>query len=92
MPATRPALTSVRVGAPVLSLYHWGGKTETATEIPIMIKSTARSYKAVESLLLEMHPYELPEILAIPVVTGLPAYLDWIAAGADRSAESPNEA
>lgn len=82
----------VNVGAPVLSLYHWDGKTETATEIPLTIKATARSYKAVETLLLEMHPYELPEILAIPVAAGLPAYLDWIAAGRDRSANARDEA
>src|SRR3954467_4316492 len=71
------------VGAPVLSLYHWHGKTETAPEIPLTIKTTALRYSAVESLLLELHPYELPEIIAVPVVSGFIPYLDWIAAATD---------
>lgn len=75
----------VSVGAPTLSLYHWHGKTETATEIPLAIKTTATRYAALEALLRSLHPYELPEIIAIPITAGLPAYLDWIAAETERS-------
>ncbi|MEO8134694.1 MAG: divalent-cation tolerance protein CutA [Betaproteobacteria bacterium] len=82
----------VTIGAPVLSLYHWRGKTETAPEIPVSIKTAARCYDAVESVLLELHPYELPEIIALPIAAGLPAYLDWITAASVRSAENRNEA
>ena len=75
----------VSVGAPVLSLYHWHGKTETATEIPLAIKTTTLRYQAVEALLQALHPYELPEIIAIPITAGLTPYLHWIAAETERS-------
>ena len=52
------------------------------------IKTTAGRYSAVESLLLELHPYELPEIVAVPVVSGFIPYLDWIAAATDRSGDT----
>jgi periplasmic divalent cation tolerance protein len=78
----------VAVGAPVLSLYHWRGKTETATEIPLTIKTTTQGYDAVEALLRSLHPYELPEIIAIPITAGLSPYLDWIAAETNRSKDS----
>ena len=75
----------VSMGAPVLSLYHWRGKTETATEIPLAIKTTTQGYDAVEALLRALHPYELPEIIAIPITGGLTPYLRWIATEANRS-------
>lgn len=81
----------VTVGAPVLSLYHWRGKTETAPEIPLSIKTATHSYEAVEAMILQMHPYELPEIIAVPIQAGLPAYLDWIASASVRS-ENHDEA
>jgi periplasmic divalent cation tolerance protein len=60
------------------SIYHWRGKTETAREIPIFIKTSASNYGAVEKLIRQTHRYELPEIIALPVSAGLPAYLEWI--------------
>ena len=80
----------VTVGAPILSLYHWRGKTETAREVPVTIKTTAGRHAALEALLLELHPYELPEKIATPVTAGHAPYLDWIAAATDRSAEAVN--
>ena len=79
----------VSVGAPVLSLYHWRGKTETATEIPLSIKTTSLAYAAVETLLRSLHPYELPEIIAVPITAGLTPYLNWITAETNRSENSP---
>lgn len=52
---------------------------ETATEVPVWIKTTRAHYAALEAAILAHHPYELPEIIAVPVVAGLPAYLAWIA-------------
>ena len=49
-------------------------------EHPMLIKTTAERYAELESALRAGHPYELPEIIAVPVGTGLPAYLDWVAA------------
>lgn len=68
----------VSIGAAVSSLYHWRGQIETAEEVPVIIKTRSALYAAVESAIRAGHPYEVPEILAVPVVDGLPAYLDWI--------------
>ena len=61
------------------SVYRWEGKTETATEIPLLIKTQQQHYDQVELMIKEMHPYELPEVIIVPVSGGLPAYLQWIA-------------
>ena len=76
----------VHIGPAVQSLYHWQGKTETAAEIPMTIKTTADAYPALEATLRKLHPYELPEIVAVPIVAGLASYLDWIATSCIRSA------
>ena len=75
----------VAIGTSVRSLYHWQGKTETATEIPMSIKTTREAYPAVERIVCSLHPYELPEIIALPITAGLAPYLDWIAETSDRS-------
>jgi len=64
----------------VQSLYRWQGKIESATEIPLLIKSTAANYPALEAAIQKLHPYDIPEIIALPVERGLPAYLNWVAA------------
>ena len=69
----------VRIGAPVESLYHWHGQIETAQEVPLVVKTRAERYRDVEAAIRARHPYELPEILAVPVVDGLARYVDWIA-------------
>jgi periplasmic divalent cation tolerance protein len=68
----------VNVLAPCVSIYHWEGKTESAEEVPVLIKTTRDRYADVERTILALHPYELPEIVQVPVAGGLPAYLDWI--------------
>ena len=60
------------------SVYHWQGKIETSTEVPLMIKTTRAAYFQVEKLILSQHPYELPEIIAVSATAGLPAYLQWV--------------
>lgn len=69
----------VNVMADCTSVYHWRGKNETASEVPVLIKTLAQHYARLEQLIMSMHPYELPEIIAVPVTNGLPAYLKWIA-------------
>jgi len=61
------------------SVYRWHGKVEHAEEIPLLIKTTAARYGALEALIRRLHPYELPEIIAVPVARGLPGYLQWVA-------------
>ena len=68
----------VNILAPCRSVYRWQGKTENAAEVPVLIKTTAARYAALEAAIRARHPYELPEIIAVPVVRGLPGYLAWI--------------
>src|SRR5574340_1653114 len=64
--------------APCISTYRWQGSIETATEVPLLIKTTRAAYPRLEQLIREEHPYELPEIIAVSVDAGLPAYLGWV--------------
>ncbi|MDO9010452.1 MAG: divalent-cation tolerance protein CutA [Gallionella sp.] len=64
--------------APCSSTYRWQDKIETASEVPLLIKTTQAAYPRLEALIRAAHPYELPEIIAVPVSVGLPAYLDWV--------------
>ncbi|MFN3884262.1 MAG: divalent-cation tolerance protein CutA [Rhodocyclaceae bacterium] len=70
----------VNVLAPCRSVYRWQGKTENAEEVPVLIKTTAARYAALEAMIRARHPYELPEIIAVPIAHGLPEYLGWVAA------------
>lgn len=70
----------VNVLAPCRSIYRWDGRVEDATEVPVLIKSKSECYAALESAIREKHPYELPEIVAVRIDRGLPAYLAWLAA------------
>lgn len=63
----------------VVSSYRWQGGVESAQEVPLLIKTTRARYPELEAAIRELHPYELPEILAVPVVAGLGAYLRWVA-------------
>lgn len=64
--------------APCRSVYRWQGQVETATEVPLLIKTTRERYAAVEAAVVELHPYDVPELIAVPVTAGLPAYLNWV--------------
>lgn len=80
------ALVEARVAACVnllpqcSSIYRWEGKVESASEVLLLIKTRADGYDALEAAIRSRHPYELPEIVAVPVVRGLPDYLRWVAA------------
>ena len=62
----------------ITSVYSWEGKIESEQEHLLMIKSSKASYSSIEMTLFKHHPYELPEIIALPIERGLPEYLDWI--------------
>lgn len=62
------------------SVYRWHGAVEHAEEIPLLIKTTGARYAALEAVIRRLHPYELPEIIAVPLAQGLPGYLQWVAA------------
>ena len=64
----------------VQSVYRWQGNIESASEVPLLIKTTAGRYTELEAAIRALHPYDVPEIIALPIAQGLPAYLDWLAA------------
>lgn len=68
----------VNVLAECTSVYRWQGKLETASEVPVVIKTRAAIYDEVEAAIKSLHPYELPEIVAVSVERGLPDYLQWV--------------
>ena len=67
-----------QVSGPVSSVYRWQGEVEAAAEWYCHLKTTAARVPAVVSRIRELHPYETPEIIALPVAEGDPAYLKWI--------------
>lgn len=69
----------INLMSPCTSIYHWEGKIESSTEIPLLIKTTVAHYADVEATILNQHPYELPEILRVTVDGGLDVYLQWVA-------------
>ena len=62
----------------ITSIYQWQGKRETAQEHLLLIKTTNEVYDVLEQALTDLHPYELPEIIAVSVERGSAAYLDWM--------------
>ena len=63
----------------VVSIYRWKGNVEQESELLLVIKTLAERVDALKARLLEMHPYELPEVVVIPIGGGHGAYLEWIA-------------
>lgn len=74
----RKLAACVNILAECTSVYRWRGRLETATEVPLMIKTRAAIYDDVEAVIKSMHSYELPEIIAVPIERGLPDFLEWI--------------
>ena len=68
----------VSVTPPLTSVYRWQGHTEVAQEVLMLVKTTRNRYAELERAILAAHPYELPEIIALPVTAGLHGYLDWV--------------
>lgn len=68
----------VNIGAPVESIYHWQGRTETTREIPLVAKTRATLVIEVGAAIVRLHPYDIPEIVAIPVVGGHSRYFAWV--------------
>ncbi len=61
------------------SIYRWQGVVETASEVVVFYKTTEAAYPALETRLKALHPYEVPEILALPIEGGFAGYLGWVA-------------
>ena len=62
----------------VRSVYQWQGAVEEANEVTLLMKTTQLRYPELEAAIRNGHSYQVPEIIAVPVVAGLPAYLNWV--------------
>jgi periplasmic divalent cation tolerance protein len=80
MLVTERLAACVNMLAPCRSVYRWQGGIESAAEVPLLIKTTTVRYAALEAAIRAGHPYELPEIIAVPIAHGLPDYLAWLIA------------
>lgn len=69
----------VNILAPCRSVYRWKDAVQHDEEHPMLIKTTAERYPALEAQIRKLHPYELPEIIAVSIERGLPEYLAWVA-------------
>ncbi len=67
------------------SVYRWQGATQTDREFPVFIKTRVERFEALQEQILALHPYELPEVIALPIERGLEAYLAWVGAETDIS-------
>jgi periplasmic divalent cation tolerance protein len=74
-----------QVLSPITSVYWWEGKVENAQEWMVVFKTTARRVDQLIERLRAEHSYDTPEIVAVPIVSGNPAYLDWIAAETEEA-------
>ena len=68
----------VNILAPCRSVYRWKDALRHDEEHPMLIKTTSERYPALEAAIRAGHPYEIPEIIAVPLARGLPAYVDWV--------------
>lgn len=67
-----------QVSAPIISIYRWQGEVCEATEFKVTIKSLPSLYKKIESIIIDLHPYEVPEIIAYHSEYSLQDYAKWV--------------
>ena len=80
----RELAACVQILPPMVSIYCWQGAIERANEVLLFIKTTRAAYPRLETMIKENHPYQTPEIIALPVEAGLGDYLNWLAAALAR--------
>jgi len=68
----------VNILPPMRSIYRWKGTLEESSEQLLVIKATQERFTAIRDRIRSLHPYELPEIIAVPIADGLPEYLAWL--------------
>ena len=77
----------VNLGQPTLSIYAWQGVLESTDEVTLTIKTTFSRKDEVIKQLVKLHPYNVPEVLVLPVIGGTPAYVDWVRAQSAPTAQ-----
>ena len=75
------------LSAPVDSVYRWKGNVESAREWLLLIKTSRRRFAALQKEIVRQHSYEVPEVIALPIATGSPAYLIWLAESVGKKRE-----
>jgi periplasmic divalent cation tolerance protein len=75
---TEGVAACVNVLTECTSFYRWEDKLNRTSEVPLLIKTTKAAYPRLQDALRKLHPYEVPEIIALPVKAGLPEYLNWV--------------
>ena len=68
----------VQISGPIESIYRWKGNVETVREWLCVIKTRLALFKKVEAAIKKLHPYETPEIIAVPIIKGSKEYLNWL--------------
>ncbi len=68
----------VQIVGPMTSIYRWQGAIETAQEWQLIAKSRRELLAAIERAIAELHPYDVPEVIAVPILAGSPGYLQWL--------------
>jgi periplasmic divalent cation tolerance protein len=69
----------------IKSVYRWQGNIETATETLLLLKTARGSFEALRDLIVSIHSYDTPEVLAVPVAAGLESYLAWVREGVEQN-------
>ena len=69
----------------ITSVYRWENRIEQAEELMLVIKTGSKAFSALQAKIVDLHPYELPEIIAVPIQDGLPAYLNWLTQSLETS-------
>ena len=71
-------IACANIVGPVSSLFWWKGKIDKANEFLVIMKSRKNLFKKLSERVKELHSYEVPEVIALPVIEGLPSYLNWL--------------
>jgi periplasmic divalent cation tolerance protein len=76
----------IQILPPMTSVYTWEGRIEEASESLLLIKTVRSAYATLETKLRQIHPYQTPEIIVLPIEAGLPDYLAWMVEVTERAA------
>ena len=79
----RRAAACVQIDGPITSVYSWKGELESSVEYRLIIKSSAGNEAAAYAVIQDNHPYDIPQIVTVPIASGYGPYLEWIQQGID---------
>ena len=74
----RRLVACAQISPPVRSVYRWQGKVEFTEEVVLQLKTTVQQVDAVKQAIDELHPYDVPEVIVVPIVDGSDSYLQWV--------------